>query len=171
MDLPLPIDSSIKSTGDSCSVSTSAKRAKLTVCAVILAAGSATFADCPIAWSNEPQVTAVEAGEPAPFAGDLYPVDVSVRWALEIEGCAERAALESRHVADRHAIELEKIAQIHAAEGRAAAARIRLLQDQIDADTAWYRSPAFVATAAASLAVATLLMSAFLLQSTTGAAR
>ena len=110
-------------------------------------------------------------GEPAPFTGDLYPVEESVRMALEADTCAERAALNLQRLSDRHRVELEKLAAIQDATARSRELRIELLRNQLASETAWHRSPAFVASVSVVVSVAVLLTSAFLLQATAEAGR
>lgn len=105
-------------------------------------------------------------GEPAPFDGDLYPIDVSIRYALEIEGCTERAAAEAEHAAKLHQVELQRLRGVAAADSRADKERIKLLQAQLVTADAWYRSPPFVAAVAATASVAGLLVAAVLVQAT-----
>ena len=89
--------------------------------------------------------------------------------ALSLDGCQERAGVDLAHAEDLHAIELRRQVDLAAASAIADRQRIELLQSQIDASGAWYRSPPFVATAAATIAVAALLVSTVLVQSTAGA--
>lgn len=164
-----PTRSSTKSTVSPCDVSMSDRGIGLKICAAILASVFATFADCPSASAttpSEPQITAVSEGEPAPFDGDLYPIDVSIRYALEIEGCSERAAADAEHASRLHKVELQRLRGLAAADSRADKQRIALLQSQLDTERAWYRSPTFVAAVSATVAVATLLVSTVLVQAT-----
>lgn len=106
------------------------------------------------------------AGEPAPFAGDLFPSDLSVRWAIELETCTERAAIELEHEKEKHALARAR-AQAHAVAGaRADRQRVELLTRELEAARAWYRSPVFVAAVAATVAAAVLLSSTVLVQAT-----
>jgi hypothetical protein len=146
--------------------STSARRQRLRLCAAILSAAFATFARCPNAYAETEQITAVEFGEPAPFAGDLFPIRESIAWSLEIQGCYERAALELEHTKAKHDIALEHALGLAAADALADQERIKLLTAELDDARAWYRSPEFVATVAAAGAVAVLLLSTVLVQAT-----
>lgn len=116
--------------------------------------------------SNTAEITTLAQGEPAPFAGDLFPVEDSIRWALEIEGCAERAAAELDHAKALYQIELSRQRALAAADGKADRLRAEILAAELAKARAWYRSPAFVAAAAASVAVAALLASTILVQAT-----
>jgi hypothetical protein len=141
----------------------------LKICAAILAGAFVTFADCRSAFAtpqNEPQITALSQGESAPFDGDLYPIDVSIRYALEIEGCAERALIDAKHAAKLHKVELQRLRGLAAADSRTDKQRIALLQSQLETERVWYRSPPFVATVSAVVSVAGLLVAAVLVQST-----
>lgn len=127
---------------------------------------SATFARYPSACATEPQITELQEGEPAPFDGDLFPVDLSIRWAIEIEGCAERAARELDHLNKVHQLELKRLRGLAASDSRADQARVKFLTAELDKARAWYRSPEFVAVTAATVAVAVLLASTVLVQAT-----
>lgn len=116
--------------------------------------------------SNIAEITTLAQGEPAPFAGDLFPVEDSIRWALEIEGCAERAAAELDHAKALYQIELSRQRALAAADGKADRLRAEILAAELAQARAWYRSPAFVATVAATVAIATLLASTILVQAT-----
>lgn len=106
------------------------------------------------------------AGETAPFDGDLYPTDVSIRFALEVEGCHQRAMLDLDHERALNAIALGKQQALAASAADANARQIELLHGQLSEARAWYRSPSFVATAAAVVTVAVLLTSTVLVQAT-----
>lgn len=90
----------------------------------------------------------------------------SVRFALEIEGCAERAAAELEHTKALYQIKLEKQRALTDADRKADRAELELLTAELAQARAWYRSPAFVATVAATVAIATLLASTILVQAT-----
>lgn len=148
---------------------------RLKTCAVILASVFCTCAASPGVSSNETElplegiandIIALSQGEVAPFDGDLYPIDVSIRFGLEVEGCAERAAVELDHAKALYRIEIQRQIELAEADARADRARLELLTAELAEATAWYRSPAFVATIAASIAVATLLTSTILVQAT-----
>ena len=105
-------------------------------------------------------------GEPAPFTGDLYPVEVSVRFALEIDTCAERAEAALDHARKIHQIELVRVQGMAQASAEASQRRVELLNAQLVEANAWYRSTPFVATVAALSTVAILLTSTVLVQAT-----
>lgn len=105
-------------------------------------------------------------GEAAPYTGDLYPVDVSVRFALEVEGCQERADAALDHARKIAEIELAKTRSLAQASTEASQQRIALLDAQLDDAQAWYRSTPFVATVAVVSTVAILLTSTVLVQAT-----
>ena len=132
-------------------------------CAALPASSNAATEPPP---SNTAEITTLAQGEPAPFAGDLYPVFDSVRFALEIEGCAERAAAELEHTKALYQIKLEKQRALTDADRKADRAELELLTAELAQARAWYRSPAFVATVAATVAIATLLASTILVQAT-----
>jgi hypothetical protein len=96
---------------------------------------------------------------------------MSIRWALEIEGCAERAAADFDHARALAAVENAKQRAIFAAETKAQRKRLELVTRELDAARAWYRSPVVVATISATVSVAALLTAAYLVQSTVEAAR
>ena len=156
----------ISNTAKPCEFLMRSNVAKLRICAAILASALTICAASNSVYATEPTITSLAQGDPAPFDGDLYPVDVSIRWALEIEGCAERAALELDHEKQLHAIEIAKQRALAEANDRANKRRLELLQAELETTNAWYRSPVFVATAAATIAVAGLLISTILVQST-----
>jgi hypothetical protein len=116
-------------------------------------------------YATEPTITSLAQGDPAPFDGDLYPVDVSIRWALEIEGCAERAALDLDHEKQLHAIEIAKQLALAEANDLANKRRLELLQAELKTVNAWYRSPVFVAAVSATAATGVLIVAAVLVQS------
>lgn len=127
------------------------------------------FAGCPSAFANgglDQEITGLEAGEPAPFTGDLFPVGESIRWALEIEGCSRRAEIESNHQARTYAIQVKSIKEIAEVDVRAANQRATLLQAELDNALAWYRSPPFVAAVVAVATVTVLLLSTVLVDAT-----
>jgi len=148
---------------------------RLSLCAAILASAFCTCgaspngssaATAPALENTRAEITTLDRGQPAPFAGDLYPVEDSVRFALEIEGCAERAAAELDYAKALYQIEIERQAGLAKADAKADRQRLELIAAELVEARAWYRSPAFVATVAASVAIATLLASTILVQAT-----
>lgn len=129
----------------------------------------ATFARYPSALASdqvEPQILHLSKGDPAPYSGDLYPVDVSIRFALEVEGCMDRALLDLDHERAINAIALGKTQALAAAAADASANQIELLHGRLAEVSAWYRSPPVVAAVAAVITVAVLLTSTILVQAT-----
>ena len=63
-------------------------------------------------------------------------------------------------------IELSRQRALAAADGKADRMRVDVLTAELAEANAWYRSPAFVAAVAASVAVAALLASTILVQAT-----
>lgn len=149
-----------------CNSSMRPKRRRPSAYDLALLAGCAICALFPETSKADDQITPVAQGDPAPFAGDLYPVEISIRWALEIEGCAERAALELDHEMERHKLELQRRDALAANDAEANAHRVEVLTAELSEARAWYRSPVFVATLAATVAIGTLLLSTVLVQAT-----
>lgn len=87
--------------------------------------------------AEEPPVTYLTAGEPAPFAGDLFPVSRSVRLGLEIEACKENAKRDLQLAHRTTEIELERATELF--ELQLSASRRAL-----EFYGAWYRQPEFV---------------------------
>lgn len=115
---------------------------------------------------SEPQITAINKGEPAPFDGDLYPIDVSIRFGLAVEHCLERSAAELDYQRKLTDIEIAKTQAIATASTDTDARRIQLLHAQLDEANAWYRSTPFVAAVTATITVAALLLSTVLIEAT-----
>ena len=144
------------------------------ICAAILVSAFCTCAASPDNSSDATEsppkdtneITTLAQGEPAPFPGDLFPIRDSIAWALEIERCAERAAVELEHARAVYQIELSRQRALAAADGKADRMRVDVLTAELAEANAWYRSPAFVAAVAASVAVAALLASTILVQAT-----
>ena len=161
-----PTTSRTSNTAKPSAASTPAARRRSRRCAAILASACVTFVASPSASKDKPQITALSQGDSAPFAGDLYPIVDSIRFALEIEDCAERAAIDLDHAATLHRIELAKAETLAAAVADAGRRRSKLLRIQLAHARAWHRSPAFVAAASAAATVAILLTSTVLIQAT-----
>lgn len=131
-----------------------------------LAVAFATFGACPSALAKDPQIVHLAKDDPAPFTGDLYPVDLSIRFALAIEACDDRRKAALDHLSKLHDIELTRVQSLAQASADADARRVELLKAQLDESRAWYRSTPFVATVAVVSTVAILLTSTVLVQAT-----
>jgi len=149
-----------------CKGSTSGNAPKPMRCGPILVAVVLIYGASPIAYGTTLEITTIKQGEPAPFSGDLFPPADSIRWALEIETCTERASVDFEHAERLHEVELERLRGLMNAEARADKQRIALLDAELEAARAWYRSPAFVAVVAATAGMAILLSSTILVQAT-----
>jgi hypothetical protein len=123
---------------------------------------------CPTACARKVAsgIVLVHKNEPAPFTGDLYPIDESVRFALEIERCGERARVDLDHAKRLHQVELARIQSMAQASAAADRKRVEVLTAQLQAAGAWYRSTPFVAAVAVVSTVAVLLVSTVLVQAT-----
>jgi hypothetical protein len=108
----------------------------------------------------------VHEGEPAPYTGDLYPIEASIKMALAIDTCRDRTDAKIQHLVQIQEVERRRLKELAVAESRADKQRIDLLQTKLDDAGAWYRSPPFVAAVSATVAVAALLASTVLVQST-----
>lgn len=142
-----------------------------------IASALAIFAVCPSAYATERQdesrfgPTLIHKNEPAPFMGDLWPIGDSIRIALEVEGCDSRQEEALHYQGKLHQVEISRLEKLAQVTTVADAQRISLLQSELEAASVWYRSPVFVATISATVAVGCLLASAYLIQSTVEAAR
>lgn len=129
----------------------------------ILLGGLVFLRACPVVGqptsSNDDQdPVAVLVGEPAPFAGDLWPPLRSLRMALRAETCAERAAIDLRHEARKFQIELKHEKDTADLRRQADQERIAILMAALDEGVPWYESPAFVAVVASAATVAAILV-------------
>jgi hypothetical protein len=155
-----------KSIGAPSRSSTRINAPKLSTYAATLVSALSICAASRAAYADELEITTLEQGEPAPFTGDLFPPDLSVRWALEIEGCAQRAAIELEHAKLVQRVELARRDALAENSAKANRQRVELLTAELEAARAWYRSPIFVFTIGATVAVAVLLTSTVLVQAT-----
>lgn len=158
--------SSTRNIGAPLSSSTKTSVERLMTCAAILASALSTCVVSQTAYAEGAEIVTIQQGEPAPFTGDLFPPEMSVRWALEIEGCAQRAAIDLEHAQLVHRVELNRRDALAENSAKANRERVELLTAELEAARAWYRSPGFVGAAAATVAVAVLLASTVLVQAT-----
>lgn len=118
----------------------------LTLFVATLLSVSVIFASS--AKGSENEITHVQEGEPAPFTGDLFPVEDSVKFAIKLETCEERAAIDSAHMKTIYDIELQREKDKREAMVEAEQKRTQLMRDQLAEANSWYRQPAFVAVVA-----------------------
>ena len=141
-------------------------------CGKILAVGCAICAALPTAYANKsesasaPAIVHLAINEPAPFAGDLYPVDDSIRMAIEVEGCKARSDAALDRARRLHDVELSRCKGMAQVSADADQRRIELLTAELEASRVWYRSAPFVAAVASVSTVAILLTSTILVQAT-----
>lgn len=134
--------------------------------ALILLGVSVSFVDCQSALADKPEITKVDEGQPAPFTGDLYPVEDSIRMGMALDDSDERCAAAAEHQEKLQRIEIEAVKKIAATTAMADRERLAVLERQLEEAEAWYRDPAFVATMTAVTTVAAMLVATVLIQST-----
>lgn len=107
----------------------------------------------------EPSVVHLGVGDVAPFDGDLFTVERSIRMGLRVEGCEEQTRLNLTRTTRIFEAELRYERQAAAARLDAQLARTEIVKLELDEALAWYRSPVVVATVAvvATLAAATVV--------------
>ena len=146
--------------------STNARQRRLSVSALILLPVFVSFT-ASLA-TAEQRITPVAEGTPAPFAGDLYPVSLSVDLALKLETCQERAKLTLEHSVERYRIRLSQCESTAQVKLYAAQRRLAILDDELSKQDIWYESTIFVIVVTTVSTVAILLGSAYLLDVTLG---
>lgn len=145
-------------------MSVNGKRLKL--CALTLLGACVSFGDCPNALADTPMITTIKEGEAAPFDGDLYPIEDSIRMALALDDSEARCAAELNHLRELQRIEINTLQQVTDNRADADQERLEVLELQLEDRNAWYREPAFVATVATVVTVATMLAATVLIKST-----
>lgn len=110
---------------------------------------------------EELPIVYLEEGEPAPFDGDLFPPEKSIRIGLRLEGCQERAAIDLGHATRIFEIELKRESDKAVAKLEAEQARRQLIETELERARAWYRTPEFVASVAVVLTVASVVISVY----------
>lgn len=126
-------------------------REKLTLFCGILLLALVGFTACPASGEPPPCVTNLEAGEPAPFTGDLCPVATMIRLGLRIEGAIERHAEALKHQGEIFGVKLQAAEDRAETRVDAANARAAIFKAKVQALSVWYRSPYFVAAVSAGL--------------------
>ena len=102
---------------------------------------------CCSAKAAEPAIVPVQAGQPAPFAGQLIPPLTAARMGVSIESCDARIALDVAHAEEIAAAQVQYQRDLLAAADQAAQAREYALRQQLDEQRPrWYQHPAFIAT-------------------------
>ncbi len=114
----------------------------------------------------EPSPSQIEKGEPAPFDGILYTTVQALRISLREERCVQRAELDIATARKRHAIEIEAATAAAAIKAEANDARIALLERQLAEANPWHSSPPIVATVAATLTVAAVVLAVVIVHNT-----
>lgn len=95
---------------------------------------------------TERQIIYLEKDEKAPFAGDLFPPEESIRLALGLEKCKLQKDIEIEFLKTKHRLELGRAESISEAKAQGERERLELLEIEVSRANAWYRSPFFVAT-------------------------
>lgn len=111
------------------------------ILAVVFVTLTASIANCESEERGEDEIVTLEAGQVAPFAGDLYAVAASLRFAFSVDNCNERADAKITHAARLFEAELAGTRKGAAIRTEADARRIALLSERLGAAEAWYRSP------------------------------
>lgn len=133
-----------------------------------LAAGFAFFALLPNASGTGSQITPINKGEPAPFTGDLFPVGDSIRYAMEIADCAERARLKIEHKDRLHSIQLTKVQALADAAVDAERQRADFAVRRLDEALVWYRSPTFVAVVSVATTIGLVMVTTAAIRAANG---
>ncbi len=133
-----------------------ARDKKQAICCLILFAVFVSSTACPsvVGAADEPKVIYLESGAVAPFSGDLFPPTRSVRLALELEMCMERAAIEIQYIKQIVEIETQAIREAAGVELTAEQDRLALFERRLAVVDAWYRTPVFVAAVTFGLTLA-----------------
>jgi hypothetical protein len=144
------------------------KNEKLMICFVILLGGLVFLRACPAKGqatpSDEQDPVPLAQGEPAPFAGDLWPAVRSVRMLLRAEHCEARSALHLDHARRRSEIELEYERARCEALAEGYEERIGVLRRALAAAQPWHESPSFVATVSVLATLAGVLVVAVIIE-------
>lgn len=147
----LPIMRSTLNTSAHSRSSTRPSAASRAICILIpllVLVGSLAWPRTALGQTDDRAVTYLDVGQVAPFAGDLFPVRLSIDLGLRLERCAEFAALELATVKARHAAELRFRREAMAAKLDAERTRRAILTRELAEAGAWYRSPVFVSIVA-----------------------
>ena len=134
--------------------------------AATLLSASVFCAAYPTASAGEPKITTVKQGEPAPFDGDLYPVEDSIRLALALDDADARCAATLNHLRELQRIELDTAEKVAISSAQANNERLDALEWQLAEANVWYRDPAFVAVVTATVTVAAMLAATVLIEAT-----
>lgn len=130
-------------------------REKLTLFCGILLLALVGFTACP-ARGEAPCVTALQAGAPAPFTGDLCPAATMIRLGLRIEGAAERHAEALKHQGEIFEVKFQAAEDRAETRVDAANARVAIFRAKVRALSVWYRSPYFVAVVSVAITLVAL---------------
>ncbi len=158
----------IYNTNTSLRRSTRDKQSKQSACAAILLLVCVGLSAWPARAESQNRVTHLKAGEPAPFTGDLFPVETALRLGLKIERCSSEAGINLRHTQALHLNELKRCQDKGSISRESDKERIKILTAALEESTSWYRSPAFVATVSVAITVSAILTSAIILEKTLG---
>ena len=117
---------------------------------------------------DEPPITHVREGEPAPFDGDLFPPIKALRLGLRVEHCDERTAAELARATRILEVEIQRERDKAQAAIDAERMRRELAEAQLEVYSAWYRSPEFVTIIAIVGAVSLVIGTAALADAVLG---
>lgn len=144
------------------------KKEKLTICGAILLAAlgflPGSRASAQETRSNDPPPIPLEQGEAAPYAGDLWSVNRSLRLIFRAEQCQQKAELELKHAVRKFEIELKYERDRADARADADTQRIQILAQALDEADPWWRSPAFVAALTSVVTLALVAVVAVVLE-------
>ncbi len=96
----------------------------------------------------------IREGEYAPFDGDLFPPERSLRLGMRLEYCEEKATAKLTHATAVSDNELQRCRDKAEIRAQSAADRLAALQLRLDDSLAFYRHPAFVSFVAVVVTLA-----------------
>lgn len=141
---------------------------KLTLCGIVLLGALAILlgsrANAQQTPSDDPPPIPLEAGEAAPYAGDLWSVNRSLRLIFRAEHCREKAELDLKYAVRQFEIDLKFEREKAANRAEADTQRLQILAQALDDASPWYREPWFVALVSSAATVGVIVLTALVLE-------
>lgn len=130
-----------------------------TLCASVARADEGeSEADCGAVMCSQ----ALTGGEPAPWAGILFSQELALELTTTVDNIENILKIERKRNRRILQVELDGERRLREIDAEAHAAAEAALRDEIDRQSAWWRSPEFVASVAVVIVVALEILSVYL---------
>jgi len=110
---------------------------------------------------SAPRAVPLAKGEPAPFAGQLIDTETAITLGTKAADCGSRTATEVTRAVRLVQVDVDLCQRHREIDHEASLATIDAVELRLDAASAWYRSPVFVASVSVVLTLGAVLVARY----------